>query len=255
MQGPKRGCGKRVAGGAYLTTNLSPFGTPIDYFLFDPPWIPKDKEGNAHYPGAVGLQYLQDPTDSSVFHVWDWIGMQYYPTFPDFWEETRRLGLSRRISSKANFDLINTSSRLIGFHKLGMLKGSARFVKKLVENLVPNTGMNGCPTQIHYNTKNKKYYEEFCTSLLWQLVDISNDKERLHKVLLPRSDGSNGEFWAARVPSWIKKYKTEWLPAAMFCLPIQRIEIVEDPVGGKHEETVMNIENSITNMPYFLVKE
>ncbi len=33
----ERGCGEREQGGVYAECGLSPYGTPLEYFLIDPP--------------------------------------------------------------------------------------------------------------------------------------------------------------------------------------------------------------------------
>ncbi|MGC9384207.1 MAG: hypothetical protein ACP5D6_06380 [Kosmotogaceae bacterium] len=251
-KGIKRGCGTRVPGGAYVCVDLSPEGIPIDEFLYDPPKKPIDAQGNVHYPGAVGLHLMQDVFDDDLYHLWDWIGTNYYPFFPDFWEETRRFGLSRRISSNANFDgLQYGKSKIVGFHALGILEGTERFYERLAEEWVVDTSFDAYQCKHDHAEKNK-----FCVKNLWQLVDNQKgDNERLHEVSLPRSDGSTGSYKAASIPSWINRYKTEWVPAAMFVLPIHRVEVIEDPLEGKHEQTIEKIEKSITNLPVYVVQQ
>lgn len=248
----KRGCGKRVAGGIYIVTELSHNGVPLDAFLFDDPVIPMDDEGNVHYPGAVGLHLMQDTEDPSVSHIWDWIGTNYYPTFPDFWEEVHRFGLSRRMSVNANFDgLVANKSQIIGFHALGILQGSEKFYHKLNEEFVLGTRYETCPHNVEHDKDHP-----FCVRYLWQLVDMQKgDEDRLHSVPMPRSDGSMGTYKAVSTPSWTKRFKTEWVPAAMFHLPIHRFEIVADPIEGKHEQAIEAVEKSITNLPFIIVTE
>jgi hypothetical protein len=252
MDNIKRGCGKRVAGGAYIVTELSNKGIPLDAFLFDPPVIPMDDEGNPHYPGAVGLHLMNDVENPSVAHIWDWIGTNYYPTFPDFWEETHKFGLSRRISVNTNFDkLVFGESQIIGFHALGILKGTKKFYHNLDKEFVLGTRYNRCPHNVLHDKDNP-----FCVRYLWQLVDMQKgDEERLHAVPMPRNDGSTGTYQAVSTPSWVKRFKTEWVPAAMFHLPIHRIEVVADPIGGTHEQAIEAIEKSITNLPLIIVTE
>lgn len=251
-KGIERGCGTRQAGGVYLVTDLSPHGTPLDSFLFDPPVIPIDNDGNVHYPGAVGLHLMRDDRYPLLCHVWDWIGTNYYPTFPDFWEEVHRFGLSRRISVNADFDgLVYGRSQIIGFHALGILQGTKKFYNRLDKEFVEGTRFNKCPHNLDHN----KVYQ-FCIRYLWQLVDQQKgDEDRLHIVPMPRGSGKTGTYFGASVPSWINQYKTKWAPAALFHLPIQRIEIIADPIEGKHEQAIEAVEKSITNMPYLIVSE
>ena len=245
----KRGCGRRVPGGAYLVTELSkdPRAKPIDSFLFCPPWVPVDKEDNAIYPNPLGLHAVEHPT--GIYHVWDWIGETYYPYFPDFWEEVRRYGLSRRISSTADFNLLSKQSQIVGFHKKGYISADTNrnFQKRYLDAVTTR-----CP---HDNTQ-----PHTCVSHLWSLVDqaMNENEQRDHLVRMPRGEEYSEFIYAAlKIPYWMwdDEYDAHWVPAAMFHLPIHKIEVVEDTIGGSHEIAIENLENSITNVPYVLVKE
>lgn len=256
-EGIVRGCGKRVQGGVYVVTKLSPFGIPINSFLFDPPWVPIDTEGNVHYPGAVGLHLVENPYKEGVVDLWDWIGEQYYPYFPDFWEEARLYGLSRRISSNTNFEQLSKDSGIIGFHRKGILKGSRKFYEYLLNTFEKNTFMDLCPQNYEHRLDDKENI--FCVRYLWQLVDeVEEYENRLHVIPIPRSSNNLQNFYmAAYYPDWIKskQFKVEWIPAAMFRLPIHRLEIVKDPIGGLHELALEKIEKSVTDIPYQVVTE
>lgn len=249
----ERGCGYRVPGGIYLVTDISHNGIPIDLFLFDPPWVPIDTDGNKHYPGALGIDIVRDPNNNNVNHVWDWIGQESYPYFPDFWEETRRFGLSRKVSPNLNFDLLSSESQIIGFHKYGMVSATKAFYKQLEKEFQIGTGMDLYP---HIND----VIDHFCVKYIWQLVDEAPNQStgRLHSINLPRNSNETIDYYyAAYIPSWAKKpkYKFEWIPAAMFHLPIHRIEVIEDSIEGKHEIAMETLNKSITNLPFNVVKE
>lgn len=249
-KGIKRGCGTRVPGGAYVCTDLSPYGIPIDDFLFDPPLVTRDNNGDIYYPGAVGLSFVEDSKQTGLYHLLDWIGTNFYPFFPDFWEETRRFGLSRRISLNANFEGLQPGSTIIGFHALGYLEATRKFFKRLAKEWVHGTSFDSYQCQHQHISNN-----EMCVKDLWQLVDIQKgDNERFHDVPLPRSDGSTGSYKAASIPTWMKRYKTQWTPAAMYRLPIHRVEIIEDPLEGTHEITIEKIEG-ITGLPALVVSQ
>lgn len=253
MENIVRGCGKRIAGGIYIVTDVTnnPLAIPINAFLFDPSWVPTDNEGNMHFPNAVGLHMVENPWEEGVVDVWDWIGEEHYAYFPDFWEETMRYGLSRRISGTADFDLLSKKSQIIGFHRKGVLSATKEFYHDLEDAHEHGTGMDLCPHNIGE--------EHICIRYLWQLVgEIDTDVSRFHEVTMPRH-GSKAQFTydAAYAPCWTKepKYKAEWIPAAMFHLPIHRLEIIEDEIGGLHELTLERIDKSVTDLPYQVVKE
>ena len=244
-----RGCGKRVAGGIYLATDLSPYGIPLNAFLFDPPWVPLDNDGVPHYPGSVGLHLVENPWQENVVDVWDWIGEEHYEYFPDFWEETKRYGVSRRISSGANFDLLSRKSQLIGFHRKGIYSALNKvFYKRLIKEWETGTEMDLCPQN--------KEEEHFCVSYLWQLVENAEEnKPRLHTRFMPDIVKVQFSYIAASIPTWADNYMTSWIPAAMFHLPIHRIEIVEDKVAGTHEKAWEIVDKSVTDLPYVVVEE
>lgn len=251
----KRGCGYRVPGGIYLITDVnSTRGVPIDNFLFDPPWVPFDKDGVRHYPGALGVEIVQ--AANGINYVWDWIGQESYPYFPDFWEETRRFGLSRKVSPGLNFDLLNSKSQIIGFHKYGIMHAKGSFFERLLEETILKTSMDTCPINVHIHGD----YDSFCIRQLWQAVDEqkNENESRLHKVYIPHNDEKSiDSYRAASLPYWAKepKYEFDWIPAAMFHLPITRIEVIEDSLEGKHETAITILEKSITNLPFNVVKE
>ena len=70
----ERGCGEREQGGVYAETGLSRYGTPLEYFLIDPP-----------QPLPVGLdlinkpQLWEDPA-TGITHLLIWIGGEHYET-------------------------------------------------------------------------------------------------------------------------------------------------------------------------------
>lgn len=105
-----RGCGRRVAGGAYWELGLGPWGTPLREFLIDPPLpIPL---GLAVRP--LGVQFLSD--EQGVTHVVDWVGSQHYPNLADYWEECLRYGASRRLPKNLDFSRLSPASRLLLMH-------------------------------------------------------------------------------------------------------------------------------------------
>lgn len=90
---PERGCGSRQQGGVYLCVESSFFGFSIEHFLVDPPtpW----EGGQLRAPMLVVGQ-------DDVKHVVLGVGKEFYPYVPDFVEEARVLGVSKRIPY--NFD-------------------------------------------------------------------------------------------------------------------------------------------------------
>ncbi len=106
----ERGCGEREQGGVYAETGLSRYGTPLEHFLIDPP-----------QPLPVGLdlinkpQLWEDPA-TGMTHLLIWIGAEHYEYTPDYIEETRRFGASRRINPNLELSRLTRESRMILAH-------------------------------------------------------------------------------------------------------------------------------------------
>ena len=84
----KRACGdKRTENALYICVDVSVYGQPVEYFLVDP-------------VKPVDIKPFRTPiiierekhNDIAVY-----IGKHYYPFVPDFIEEAREIGISRRI--------------------------------------------------------------------------------------------------------------------------------------------------------------
>lgn len=250
----RRGCGYRVAGGVYLVTEFSPYGTPLRLFLFDPPMILRTENGEMWNPGARGIHLAERPDTPGVVDAYDWIGEEYYPFFPDFWEEGKRFEFSRRAQKNLDFSLLSPQSQIIGVHPLG-LPAIAEFTNgPFREHNIDHVELPPCPfDDLHHIVG-----DEFCISTLWQLVgnkQFDKPEERLHTEMFPRhlTKGEPPTFtYTAAYP--FTDFDNKWLPAAMYHLPISRIEIVRDVAEGKHEETYEKIYRT-TALPVEVVDE
>jgi hypothetical protein len=116
-----RGCGDREPGGTYAESGLSPWGRPLEEFLIDPP-----------LPLPDGLDLINKPTlwqrmlpsgeparDAWEQHIYDlliWVGREFYPYCPDFIEEVRRYGASRKLNPNLDLSLLSQASRMILAH-------------------------------------------------------------------------------------------------------------------------------------------
>ncbi len=118
-----RGCGDREPGGVYAECGLSPRGRPLEEFLIDPP-----------LPIPAGLDLINKPQtwqrmlpsgepalDVEGLPIYDlliWVGAEHYAYCPDYLEETRRYGASRRLNPNLDLSLLSRSSRMILAHPL-----------------------------------------------------------------------------------------------------------------------------------------
>ncbi len=127
-----RGCGEREPGGVYIECGLSPYGSPLEDFLIDPPLPPpegKGKEELANKPQLWARTARTDPPDPSTEHVVMnpgteqpivdlllWIGAEFYPYVSDFIEEVRRFGASRKLNPNLDLSQLTRWSRMILIH-------------------------------------------------------------------------------------------------------------------------------------------
>ena len=110
-----RGCGEREEGGVYAECGLAPMGSPLEHFLFDPPWPLPDGLDLINKPQlwqradpVTGEPVLDPETHAPVYDLLIWIGAEHYPEAVDYIEETRRLGASRRLNPKLDLDKLNS---------------------------------------------------------------------------------------------------------------------------------------------------
>ena len=243
----RRGCGKRAAGGVYLTTELSTRGIPLRYFLIDPPWVPM-VDGEVWLPPVQGLAIEPRPSDPNIWDVWDWIGAGGYPFFPDFYEEGARFEFSRRSPPDLNFELLTTKSYHVYVHPRGLPENHLR--GNLHADLVDGVSLEVCPTD---SSDAEHYTKEFCTGLLWQLVGTEHIPGRLHVVEIPRDfKPPTFRYYAATPP---KGFVPKWVPAAVLKLPIHKIEVIQDPLSDKDEENYQKVLDSGTEIPVEIVSE
>jgi hypothetical protein len=106
----ERGCGTRKKGGLYACVSVSDGGdTPIEQFIVDPvlPWT--------HGPFQGGIVSFNASLD--VYDLVMWVGAEYYPYVPDFIEEGRVHGFSKRVPTTMDgLNQLNERSRLILVH-------------------------------------------------------------------------------------------------------------------------------------------
>jgi len=108
-----RGCGERSKGGFYACSGFSPYGRPIEHFLFCPPHYYSGKFSRAPKLADVG--------DGSNNGIITWIGAEYYPYPSDFIEEAKLLGVSRRIPATWPVDKLTLPAWLVCMHSKARL--------------------------------------------------------------------------------------------------------------------------------------
>lgn len=157
----KRACGSRVENGLYLCIDMSPYGKDISYFLLDPtkpcslkPFrTPIIIEGKKHNDIAV------------------YVGKEYYPFVPDFIEEGRVMGLSRRIPKNFPFERLTPyKSRMFFVHERAIPKFDYHTER-------------ACPRKINHSGKSG----DTCVFDLWHLSALEKIKEK-HEVAVLDED-------------------------------------------------------------------
>ncbi len=119
----ERGCGDREPGGVYVECGLSPYGRPLEHFMFDPP-LPLPEGVDLVNKPQLWLRVdpaTQEPvldlaTGRPVYDLLIHIGAEHYPFATDYLEETRRLGASRRLNANLDLSLLTRRSRMLLAH-------------------------------------------------------------------------------------------------------------------------------------------
>lgn len=248
MPAPKiqRGCGFRIAGGIYATAtgNIYEMNIPIDDFL-QCPAVPVD-------PTSIGLAaqgvLIKEGTPygrQGYWDVFDWIGAGDYPFVPDFVEEGKRYGFSRRIPKSAPIHLLNTDSLHLLGHPRAILSNYKEFYKTRQQIM-------DCPRghEIH----DAGTAEQSCLGLLWEALPADNtiNGDPTFRGIVrhfPTNAPVQFNYNAARWP-----VEPEWEFGLFAALPITAFEVVEDTMEDKHQAAMELLEKSGTDIPYYLVQ-
>lgn len=177
--GATRGCGKRKQGGLYLCVGFSPSGAPIEKFVVDPPipWV------DGHFQGAE----IRPRGKTGINDVIMWVGEEFYPYVPDFAEEVRRLGLSKRVPASTDFSmLVPHLSRIILVHPKVIISASYTLEEVLAEAKPQISRPDPHWPSCHHQRNRNGARDPQCTFSLWDLSSFGNHKK--HEVLLPPVD-------------------------------------------------------------------
>lgn len=198
-----RGCGSRVENALYCCVETSPFGKPIEDFLVDPVLA---------WHGAKTLRAPMLIQDSNqVNHVVLGIGKEYYPFTSDFVEETRNMGVSKRIP--LNFDpslLTPDKSKLLLVHARAIPHFQYRL--DCVE----------CPKDL------SEAHE--CIKGLWQLSTLLDVAEKHHveadhSVLMMKVTTPSATYYAGK-PMQPKTFIDEYSSGIILSFPRFHFEYV-----------------------------
>lgn len=214
----QRGCGRRIKGGIYLECGMSPFGSPVEHFLCDPPARIPDGLPLAH----LGINWLER---GGVWHVVDWVGSSHYLNVADFVEEVRRFGLSRRIPRSAPLERLTADSRILLVHSRAIL------VRAAERRPHGGPGRYLCPCE-HTETMLKHQIgglRETCAGQWWE--DVVGGEPLTDRSAEVVRRMSSFEYQAKR---WVgpQEPAMEYLPGIFASFPAHRLVVVRDGANG-----------------------
>lgn len=236
-----RGCGdSRTEDGVYLELGLSPFGMPLEHFLVDPPQ-PWDPELPLPAQGVGAIKR------NGVWHIVDRVGREYYPNPADFYEEVRRMGLSRRVphnfsavdpetGATVGFEAITEETRILLVHDRAIIKNSPAFIEA-----ADRTAWE-CPKQIieHHWTHPRVSSEPAtcCAGCWWsnltEGIEPSDPTQPTSRNVTRTMPGF--EYFGMRPPEGVTAEYGG--PALFLSLPISRIAVVNGERAGERLERV-----------------
>jgi hypothetical protein len=225
-----RGCGTRVRGGLYAESGMSPFGSPVEAFLCDPPLI-LDFARLGVIPRGTHLVELK-----GVTHVFDWVGSNHYPNVADFVEEVRRFGVSRRLSPQLDFSKLTPESRLFLVHARAYASNFADYTKEWRYTREANEAhpFPRCPKErLDHDQESPP---SCCVGMYWQDIEggasTGSDDVRAVEVKMPAFS-----YNAFARPEGLKPV---YVPAVFGVFPISRLVAVaqDSEKDGKNMETL-----------------
>ncbi len=215
-------CGTRDVAAIYAECRLGIDGFPIEHFLIDPP-VPVDKDELGITPRGVRL--IQQ---NGIWHIFDWVGSEYYPNVADFVEEVRRLGLSRKLNPKMDFSKLTIKSRIVLLHSRAVIKNHKKYKSSAT-----------CPKGHDAHHRN----EAMCVKLYWEDVEdgepdpsLIPGEERKVKRRMPAFEYTGYERPSAVEP--------EYQLGIFASFPIHNLAVINDPDGKRHKEVFDRAKNS-----------
>jgi len=206
---PERQCGHRVAGGAYAECRPSEYGRPVEDFIVDPP-IPVSLD--ALGLTAVGVKLIET---HGIWHLFDVVGQEYYPSPADFVEEVRRMGASRRLPGNLDFSKLTPASKLVLIHQKALILNYAQY---------PWPSPVPCPKDLFDHRQ--EHLDSMCAGLWW--CDFQAAPGDLPVVDRPLKSGVR--YYAYPRPSGVIPIYTH---AIFLILPITNLTVI---TGGESTE-------------------
>jgi len=224
----ERGCGRRQIGALYACVPTSTSGTPIEYFIVDPP-LPWNA---GHFRGAR----LHTRADGTVDMLL-WVGAEHYPFVSDFIEEARIHGISRRVpvSKELGYSILTPNkSRILLVHPRAIFEGGytqPEYSREsdLRPSVLPTGGDCNHPTE---RTKGITYcaFAGWGISSLWSMSNHSvEEADLLAKIITP-----SVEYFVRRPNRVVPPTLDCFRPGIFAAFPLSHFEFV-NPNGGLSE--------------------
>jgi len=266
-----RGCGEREEGGVYAECGFSPYGSPLEHFLFDPPLPLPDGIDLINKPQlwqradpVSGEPVLDPETDAPVYDLLIWIGAEHYPEAADYIEETRRLGASRRLNPQMDLSKLTCRSRMVLAHPKAIIASW--------RDLMPP---KQCQKQLPFH--DQVFYERFHRDQLetGEGIDTRHDDERADPCIfklweiLPKDEATltferegDSPLCLRRIGSTTYDYcptgeeVTAWQAGFLLGLPITGIALIQYQDGSVNtqakDKLLMGIEqNGQMALPFY----
>lgn len=225
---------------------LSPYGRPVEEFLLDPPQVLDVK---ALGIPSIGVHLVDlGPLGRQAV---DRVGLTHYPNVADFVEETRRLGVSRKMPPGFPFKELGRDAMLLLAHDRAWIGNAYLYQAERVrmgrEHSISEYGAvktaeavtRYCPREIEDHRA-----EDFlgmCAALFWEDVeggDLTVTAEEaialgggaIRERAVDRKIAST-EYFGFRRPEGVRP---DYAPALFMAVPILGFEVIEAD-DGSHE--------------------
>jgi hypothetical protein len=224
---------------------------PLEHFLICPPRRVNIESLNLSTRGAR----LMLRSDFDVWDIWDYVGKQHYPYVPDFVEEGRRYGFSRRLSKTLDFSRLTRDSRQIIIHPRGYIDCGYEYLlshndQRLADLSTLTPWPSVCPQNFDEHNSRDPIdgpHPEMCHSMYYEAIKPDPDTETTTEQPL---------FYRTRRRSSYIHYdhfvtpegaEFDWHTAIVMWLPISNIEVIEAD-DGSHEKTYQRVKDQ-TELP------
>lgn len=244
-----RGCGYRIKGAVYVECRLGARGLPLEHFLIDSPQV-LDTNALGIRPRGMTPVLREDAT-----HLFDWVGMESYPSPVDFIEEARRKGVSRRILPSLVSDL-TPDSRLLLIHPRAHVHNAYDFWHAL--DASGRMDMVRCPSKLKGDTDHPDVVK-------WALNSPAGEElpqpwclgACYHDIKGRAVD--NGQVEATIGDVTYRAYprpaleSVDYKPALFMAVPINCISVIRDPGDAERTNKLFGqVRDLLGDLPVFL---